>query len=163
METNVVNLFIVDENVIMVNNLKHYLQSRFGTGFIISTFNSGESCLKEVNLNTHFVIMDYSLKGKNGLQILKEIKAINPKTEVIMLSADEDIAVAIELFRNGATDYVIKGKGSLKRITDRIYHIISSPIRILVREFGVSKFMAAFLTTFVTMGIIVFVVMKTMY
>ena len=163
METKEINVFIVDENIIMVNNLKHYLQSRFGSGFNITTFNNGESCLEKMDSNTHIVIMDYSLKGKNGLQILKEIKIINPKTKVIMLSANEDIAVAIELFRSGATDYVVKGKGSLKKISDQIYRILSSPIRILVREFGVSKFMAAFLTTFVTMGIIVFVVMQTMY
>jgi DNA-binding NarL/FixJ family response regulator len=162
METNNINLFIVDDNAIMVNNLKHYLQSRFGAGFNISTFSNGESCLKEINSSTHIVIMDYSLEGKNGLEVLKEIKAINPKTEVIMLSANEDIAVAIELFRNGATDYVVKGKGSAKKVTDRIYHILTAPIRILVKEFGVSKYMAAFLTMFVTMGIIVFVVMKTM-
>jgi DNA-binding NtrC family response regulator len=163
METGGTNLFIVEEDQVIVKNLKDYLQTRFGTGFFITTFNDGESCLKEINSNTHIVVMDYSLNGKNGLQILKEIKSINPKTEVIMLSGNEDIAVAIELFRNGATDYVIKGKGSVKRIADKIYHIITAPLRILVREFGVSKFMAAFLTTFVTMGIIVFVVMKAMY
>ncbi|WP_317897923.1 response regulator [Aurantibacillus circumpalustris] len=163
METNTKNLFIVDASVITANNLKNYLQNRFGTSFYITAFNDGETCLKEINSSTDFVIMDYALKGKNGLQILKEIKAINPKTEVIMLSANKDIAVAIESFRNGATDYVVKGKGSAKRIKDKIYHLLTAPIRILVKEFGVSKFMAAFLTTFVSMGIIVFVVMKAMY
>ena len=163
METNRINLFIVDENVIMVNNLKHYLQSKFGPEFSITNFNDGESCLREINSDTHIVIMDYSPKRSGGLDILKKIKVLNPKTEVIMLSVDEDIAMAIKLVRNGATGYIVKGKGSLKKIKDKIYHILTGPIRILVRELGVSKFMAAFLTTFIVMGIVVYIVMNTMY
>ena len=155
METQGINLFIVDDNKLMVADLKHYLQNRFGADVHISTFNNGESCLEKVDKNTHVVILDYFMDGKNGLEILKLIKAINPKTEVIMLSSNEDIALAINSFRMGAKDYVLKGQGSWKKITKLVYHIITEPIRILVREFGVSKYMAIFLLTFVLMGVVV--------
>lgn len=156
METQGVNLFIVDDNKLMVNTLKQYLQNRFGAGLKISTFSNGESCLEKVDLDTHIVILDYYMNGKNGLDILKLIKAINPKTEVIMLSNNEDIGLAIETFRAGAKDYVIKGQGSWKKITSLVNLIITEPIRIMVREFGVSKFTAIFLMTFITMGLAVF-------
>jgi DNA-binding NtrC family response regulator len=162
MITQGINLFIVDDNKLTVTDLKFYLQSRFGSGVKISTFNDGESCLKAVDKNTHIVILDYFLGDKNGLEVLKLIKAINPKTEVIMLSGNEDMALAIETFRNGATDYVIKGQGALKKISKLVYHIITEPIRIIVREFGVSKFMAIFLLTFVTMGAVVFFFLHNM-
>ncbi|MBA3972338.1 MAG: response regulator [Bacteroidetes bacterium] len=152
METQGLNLFIVDDNKLLVTDLKHYLQTRFGAGINISTFSDGESCLKMVDKNTNIVILDYFLDGKNGLEVLKEIKTINPNTEVIMLSSNEDIVLAIESFRQGAKDYVIKGYGSWKKITHLVNHIITEPIRIMVREFGVSKFMATFLFTFIIMG-----------
>ena len=155
METQTLNLFIVDDNKSMVVALKHYIQNRFGKGIKISTFYNGESCIKEVNNTTDIVILDYSLEGKNGLEILKEIKKINQKTEVVMLSNNTDIDLVIESLKNGATDYVVKGPSSWNRLTTLISRIVTAPIRIIVREFGVSKFMAIFLMTFATMGVVV--------
>lgn len=155
------NLFIVDDNKAMVMGLQQYLQNRFGLGLRISTFFDGESCLEKVDQETDIVILDYFLGGKNGLEILKLIKTINPKTEVIMLSANEDMALAIETFKAGAKDYVIKGPSSWKKITKLVNHIITEPIRILVREFGVSKYMAVFLLTFIFVGFVVLGVLYT--
>jgi DNA-binding NarL/FixJ family response regulator len=159
METQGINLFIVDDNRLMVTDLKHYLQTRFGVSICVSTFYDGESCLQKVDKDTNIVILDYFLEGKNGLEILKSIKDINPRTEVIMLSSNESIVLAIESFREGAKDYVVKGQGSIRKITRLISHILTEPIRVMVREFGVSKFMATFLLTFITMGITVFTIL----
>ncbi len=162
METQGINLFIVDDNRLMVTDLKHFLKNKFGVSLLISTFTDGESCLKSVSKDTHIVILDYFMEGKNGLETLKEIKAINPKTEVIMLSRNEDIALAIESFQAGAKDYVIKGNTSWNKITKLVNTIITEPIRMMVKEFGISKYMAIFLLTFVTMGVLVGCVLYSM-
>jgi len=159
MEKQGINLFIVDDNKLLAIDLKHYLQNRFGADVNISTFNNGDSCIEKIDKTTDVVILDYFMDGKNGLEVLKSIKTINPKTEVIMLSGNEDMAIAIETFRSGAKDYVIKGNGSWKKITKLLQLIIMEPIRIMVREFGVSKFMAIFLLTFVTMGVVTLTVL----
>ncbi|MCD6019725.1 MAG: hypothetical protein K0S53_2846 [Bacteroidetes bacterium] len=153
MSTSTLNLFIVDDNKLTATDLKYYLQNRFGDGINITTFNDGDSCLKKVDKETNVVILDYQMDGKNGLETLKLIKDINPKTEVIMLSGNEDIGIAIESFRMGATDYVTKGQGALTKLNSLVYHIITAPIRIIAREFGISKFMAVFLATFVAVGV----------
>jgi two-component system, NtrC family, response regulator AtoC len=155
METQGLNLFIVDDNKLMVSTLKDYLQNRFGLGIRISTFHDGESCIAKVDKETHIVILDYFMKGKNGLDTLKSIKAINPKTEVIMLSGNEDMALVIDSFRAGANDYVVKGTGAWKKISRVVNHIITAPIRLMVKEFGVSKYFAIFILTFVIMGLVV--------
>ena len=147
------NLFIVDDNKLIVSDLKIFLNHKFGNDLNISTFNDGESCLAKVDKDTDIVILDYFLNGKNGTEVLKEIKNKNPNTEVIMLSSNDDIASAIESFRGGAKDYVIKGQGALSKISKIVYQIITEPIRIIVREFGVSKYVAIFFLIFVVMGI----------
>ncbi len=162
METQRLNLFIVDDNKSMVAALKQFLQNKFGANINITTFYDGESCLEKINEYTDVVILDHYLNGKNGLEVLKEIKEINPKTEVIMLSSNEDIALAIQSFRAGAKDYIIKGPSSWKKLTKLVHHVITEPIRIIVREFGVSKFVAIFLLTFLTMGAVVFFVLHNM-
>jgi DNA-binding NtrC family response regulator len=162
METKRINLFIVDDNKSLVTALKQFLENKFGPNINISTFYDGESCLEKINQYTDIVILDHFLNGKNGLEVLKEIKEINPKTEVIMLTSNEDIALAIQSFRAGAKDYIVKGPSSWKKLTKLVHYVITAPIRIIVREFGVSKFVAIFLLTFLTMGVVVFIVLHNM-
>lgn len=161
MKTQGTNLFIVDDNKLMVTDLKHYLKQRFGDSLNVTVFGSGDSCIEMIDVNTHIVILDYYPEGKSGLEILKSIKKINPKTEVIMLSSNEDIGMAIEAFHKGANDVIIRGKGSLKKISAVVNKILTEPLRLMVREFGISKYMAAFLITFAIMGLVVYGVLNT--
>jgi len=162
MNAHTLNLFIVDDDKLMVATLKQFLLSKFGKDINIFTYYDGESCLEHVNKETDIVILDYNMTGANGLDVLKGIKIINPKTEVIMLSGNEDMATAISLFRAGASDYVLKGEGSWKKLNKLVYHIITAPIRLVVREFGVSKYMAIFMLTFVLMGLLVVAALQFM-
>lgn len=79
-----------------------------------------------------------------------------------MLSNNNDIDLAIESLKNGATDYVIKGPSSWNKVAALIKRVLMAPIRLIVREFEVSKFMAIFLMTFTTMGLIVLFVLYLM-
>lgn len=162
MKNQKLNLFIVDDNKLLAADLKLFLENRFGTDLNISKFNDGESCLKMVDDLTSIVILDYNLEGQNGLEILKAIKAINPNTEVVMLSGNEDIAIAIQTFRAGAKDYVVKGTGSWRKLTSIVTKILLAPINLIVREFGVSKFVAIFFLTFIIMGVVVAIAINTM-
>lgn len=155
MKNQTANLFIVDDDALSSALLKQHLNDKFGTSINILTFISGKSALEKIDKHTSIVILDYNLEGENGNDVLKSIKEINPKTEVIMLTSNEDITIAIESFRKGATDYVIKGNKASKKITHIVYDILAYPIRFIVREFGVSKFLAIFLLTFFIMGIAV--------
>ncbi len=160
MKTQPLNLFIIDDNALMLEGLRAYLDKRFGTELNISTYYSGESALKVLGSDTNIVILDYYLDGENGNDILMAIKKINPQTEVIMLSSNEDIAVAIDSFRKGATDYVIKGEKAWRKLTSLIYGILTYPVRVLIKEFGISKYLAMFFFAFACVGTGVYVIMK---
>jgi DNA-binding NtrC family response regulator len=160
MQTQGTNLYIVDDDKLMLSVLKAYFSNRFGSSLNVSTFEDGDSCLKKINKKTNIVILDYFMEGKNGLEVLKSIKERNPNTEVIMLSSNEDMALAIETFRNGAKDYVVKGPTSWGKLTGLVDRIITEPIKAMVREFGVPKFMAIFFAAFTAMGIVVYSVLK---
>ena len=162
MEEKQLNLFIVNNDTVLISTLKAYLEDRFKNSLKISTFTDWENCLTSVSEDTDIVILDYILKNKNvGLKVLKAIKKINPITEVIMFSSNQDVAQAIDSIRLGAKDSVVKGrKGSFRKIISLVGKIVQAPIRILVKEFGVSKYLAIFLMTFFTMCLIVLVILK---
>lgn len=142
MKRRKINLFIVDDDEATALLVKQYLNNRFGPGLNISTFYSGEECLDHVDEYTDIVILDYFMKDQSGIEVLESIKIMNPKTEVIMFSNNEDIGAAIESFKKGAKDYIVKDELSLRKMTLSIAGIISKPIQFLVKEFGISRYTA---------------------
>ena len=72
----------------------------------------------------------------NGDEILKRIKLNYPNLQVIILSGQEDVDIASNIIRQGATDYVVKDKMSFFNIGNtlsKIHKIINS------RELGIWK------------------------
>lgn len=146
------NLFIVDDNKLMATGLRNYLDNKFGNNVRISTFFSGASALEKVDENTNVVILDYFLEGENGNEILDAIKKKNPQTEVIMLSSNENISVAVDSLVRGASNYIVKNETAWSKINSLLLDIISYPVKFLMEEFGVHKYLAIFLCVFVFMG-----------
>ncbi len=54
------------------------------------------------------VILDYSLPGMNGLEVLYEINQGRTKPPVIMVTGQGDEGIAVEAMKNGAQDYIVK-------------------------------------------------------
>ena len=150
-------LYILEDNIISATALKHFLNLKFGENLEITTFIDGASLLAEVDANTAIVIIDYDLKGEQSDKLLIAIKNINPKTEVIILSNNEDIGLAIETFRKGANSIVMKGQHTNRILASRIYKIITYPAELLVSTLGINKMLALFILCVVYIGIVVYV------
>jgi len=55
------------------------------------------------------VLVDYSLPGQNGLEVLKRIRDAEPLVPVIMLTGQGNEAVAVGAMKEGAQNYLVKG------------------------------------------------------
>jgi DNA-binding NtrC family response regulator len=120
-------IFIVDDDPMQASMLEDYL-SKYST-FVIKVFNSGEECLKNISLKPQVVFLDYNFDkiGKdamNGTEILKEIKAVQPETEVVMFSGQDKIEVAVNSMKYGAFDYIVKSESAFHRSENVIFNII---------------------------------------
>ena len=141
-------IYIVDDDQLMAISLKQFLEIRFGDSVRIEIFNDGESCLKEMHNRVDVVILDYFMKNENGLDILKSIKAINPKIEVIMLTSNEDMVIAIESLRAGAKEYIAKGSNSESKVMQMINYIIMSRLKFQISKFSKLKIRLIYLAAF---------------
>lgn len=54
------------------------------------------------------VLLDYSLPGHNGIEVLKRIRGLYPHLPVIMLTGQGSEVVAVQSMKEGAQDYVVK-------------------------------------------------------
>lgn len=56
----------------------------------------------------HIVLTDIKMPGKDGIALLKDIKALNPAAEVIMISGHGDMQLAIQSLKHDAADFITK-------------------------------------------------------
>lgn len=112
-------IFLVDDEPIQNEMLKDHISGLFQ--YKIKTFESGEDAVKEMHLNPAVMVLDFHLNShlpnaENGVEVLKRIKEMSPSTQVIMLSGQDKIEVAVDSMKFGAYDYVIKGETAFARI-----------------------------------------------
>lgn len=94
---NKLNVFIVAENALIVNGLKHYLKKEF-QDIEITNFYDSRSCLRKIDKQTQVVIVDDFIHGRSGIEALRSIKTINPEIEVVMHSSREEVASYLHLY-----------------------------------------------------------------
>ena len=63
------------------------------------------------------VVVDISLKGSNGIELLKNIKVRYPRQAVLMLSMHDESLYAVRALRAGAAGYVMKQEATEKVLT----------------------------------------------
>ncbi|SPD75844.1 Response regulator with CheY-like receiver, AAA-type ATPase, and DNA-binding domains [uncultured Desulfobacterium sp.] len=99
-------ILLVDDEEDFVQVLSERLKIR---DYNVDTSFSGEDALAKVkNHDFDVVILDVAMPGMNGITALREIKAVKPLTEVIMLTGKATVDTAIEGMKLGAYDYVLK-------------------------------------------------------
>lgn len=121
------NIILVDDDFIFLEMLKESLIDN--QDYNIIAFQSGEDCLKQMHLNPDVIVLDYFLNSenpnaKNGLEILKEIHKINPKSKVIILSGQEDGNLVYDFVRENATNYVVKDDNAFENVKKAIENIV---------------------------------------
>jgi DNA-binding NtrC family response regulator len=128
MATNVNHtIFLIDDESIQNEMLKDYLAERFNYNFHL--FDNGEDALTSMSTNLpSIVILDYHLSAhnptaKNGVQILQAITEKYPTVQVIMVSGQDKIQVAVDSMKYGAYDYIIKGETAFSRMENTLNRI----------------------------------------
>ncbi|MBW2036127.1 MAG: sigma-54-dependent Fis family transcriptional regulator [Deltaproteobacteria bacterium] len=78
-------------------------------GHSVSEAENGDQAIRQIR-NSYFdlVFLDYKMPGKNGLEILREIKRMNPEIDIVMMTAYGTIETAVEAMKAGAVDYITK-------------------------------------------------------
>ena len=101
--------------------LKHHLG--MNPDYDIVLFTNGQELLKQMYKKPDLICMDFGLPDITGDKLLKEIKTRNKDIPVIVISAQEEIAVAVELLKTGARDYIIKDDHTKEHLWNSVVHI----------------------------------------
>ena len=99
-------VLVVDDEPGMRNFLVKTLVPRAGQVFEAGSAEEAEALLARHRFD--LLILDITLPGKSGIQLLKELHAAAHPGEVILITAFADLDTAIEALRAGAGDFLLK-------------------------------------------------------
>lgn len=100
------SVLLVDDDAGAVETLKDILEER---RFSVATADSGETAIAMARAARYdAVLMDIVMPGVNGVQALRAIKAQNPRTRVIMMTAFTSHALVAEAHRASALAVLAK-------------------------------------------------------
>ena len=103
-------ILIADDHAIVREGLKHILLKLPDDLLIEETSNGNEALAFIEREDYDFVILDISLPGMSGLEILKKLKIQNNKTPILILSMHPEEQFAIRALKSGAMGYVTKDR-----------------------------------------------------
>ncbi len=101
-----VRLLIVDDDETIVGLLAAFFQNQ---GYQVQKAFSGEEALEVIKKNPpQLVFLDIQMGKVSGIDVLKQIRAVDPAMKVIMVTAFSDETKMAEAKKYGASDYVTK-------------------------------------------------------
>ena len=118
---NVYTIFIVEDDPWYGEILQYHLN--LNPDYKVSLFKTGQECLDKMGLKPDLITLDFSLPDLRGDKLFKKIREINPNVPVIMISAQEDISVAVNLLKMGVSDYLIKDEATKDLLWNSIVRI----------------------------------------
>ncbi len=114
-------IFIVEDDPWFGELLKHHLS--LNPDYLVTLFNTGKECLNKLHLKPDIICIDFGLPDMTGDLLLQSIQDVNKNIPIIVISGQEDVAVAVNFFKQGARDYLIKDEHTKEMLWNAILKI----------------------------------------
>lgn len=101
-------ILITDDHAVVRQGLKQILAAEFKKAEFGEAGNAHESLKRVTESQWDVVILDVTMPGRSGLEVLKDIKQLRPKLPVLMLSMHPEDQFAVRMLKAGASGYMTK-------------------------------------------------------
>jgi two-component system, NarL family, invasion response regulator UvrY len=101
-------ILITDDHAVVRQGLKQILHEEFTRAEFGEATNAQEAIDRVWRENWDVVVLDITMPGRSGLEVLKEIKKSRPKLPVLVLSMHPEDQFAVRILKIGASGYMTK-------------------------------------------------------
>ena len=99
-------ILVVDDEEIIRESLSGWLQK---DGYTLGAAPDGPTAVEEVRRSPWSILLvDLKMPGMDGLQVLEEVKKLQPDAAVVIMTAYATVDTAVTAMKNGAYDYMVK-------------------------------------------------------
>jgi DNA-binding NarL/FixJ family response regulator len=112
----VIRVVIADDHQILREGLKQLLLAA-GDIAVVGEAGDGFEVLERVRmLDFDVLLLDMSMPGKSGVELIRQAKAEKPKLRILVLSMHEEHQYAVRAIRAGASGYLTKESAAAKLV-----------------------------------------------
>ena len=112
-----IRVVIADDHTIVRDGLKQLLLGAGGFD-VVGEARDGHEVLRHVR-ETDFdvLLLDVSMPGKSGLELIKQVKSERTKLRILVLSMHQEHQYAVRAIRSGASGYVTKESATTQLVS----------------------------------------------
>jgi two-component system invasion response regulator UvrY len=137
-----IKILIADDHTLVRKGLKQLLMDTKGIERVDEA-GDGKETINKVNKKDYdLVLLDISLPGRSGIDVLKQLKSHKPKLPVLILSMHPEEQYAVRSLRAGASGYLTKESApdelidAIRKVANGGKYITSSLAEKLAGEIG---------------------------
>ncbi len=108
MDEKIIRIIIADDHAFLREGIKKTIQDEIDMKIVGEASNANEALNIIKELDPDVVIMDISMPGKSGLDVLKDLKVMKKKYRILILSMHPEDRFAIRALKAGASGYLTK-------------------------------------------------------
>lgn len=127
METEKLRILVADDHSIVRNGIMKSLSDNFRAIEFAEASNASEIMHHINNTKWDLVTLDINMPGRNGMDVLKDIKEIHPEIPVVIFSMYPEDQFAVRAIKAGASAYLTKDISS-KNLSEALKKILKGEI-----------------------------------
>jgi len=112
----VIRVVIADDHTILREGLKQLLQSAPDLSVVGEAGDGHEVLARVRGVDFDVLLLDMSMPGRSGMELIRQVKAERPKLRVLVLSMHEEHQYAVRAIRAGAAGYLTKESAALELV-----------------------------------------------
>jgi two-component system, NarL family, invasion response regulator UvrY len=103
-----IKVFVADDHAVVRRGIKQILADENDIEITGEAANADEILSQIYKTETDILILDITMPGKNGLDVLIQVKQRKPELHILILSMHPEEEVAIRTIKSGASGYLNK-------------------------------------------------------
>src|ERR1700758_1963472 len=109
-------VLIADDHTLGRDGLRHILQN--ASGFeVVGEANDGASTIALIRgTQAHVLVLDLSMPGRNGIELIRQIKDEKPELRILVLTMHAERQYAVRAFKAGASGYLTRESASAQLV-----------------------------------------------
>jgi two-component system, NarL family, invasion response regulator UvrY len=112
-----IKILVVDDHAVVREGIKQILAGQADMVVEDEAGSGTETLSKVMKQNFDLLLLDISMPGRNGIEVLEEIKSLRPKLPVLILSMHPEEQYAVRMLRAGAAGYLTKASAPQELIS----------------------------------------------
>ena len=119
-----IRVVLADDHTIVREGLKQLLTAA-GDMQVVGEAQNGHEVMERVRgMDFDLLLLDMSMPGKSGIELIKQVRAEKPKLRILVLSMHEEHQYAVRAIRAGAAGYLTKESAS-RQLVEAIRKVAS--------------------------------------